>query len=121
MQWQLARAKEHLALTKEEEYQAQLVKWIVDRSFDIDTYKLLAALTLRSAGWDVANAKAAVSRASKRVAPLKYDVLHSARKSKYKAANTYFNEQMNRYYSEQYEVETANIELMTVLQSINHR
>jgi hypothetical protein len=28
---ELARAKEHLALTKEEEYQAQLVKWIVDR------------------------------------------------------------------------------------------
>jgi len=118
---ELVRAKKHLAWIKEEQYQAQLVKWIVDSSFKIDVYKRLAALTFNSATEDIAKAKASVKRASNRVAPLKYDVLHGARKAKYKAANAYFKEQENRYYSEQYEVETANIELMTVLQSINHQ
>jgi len=121
MQDELVRAKKHLAWIKEEEYQAQLVKWIVDSSFDEDAYKQLAALTINSARGDIVKAKAAVTRASNRVAPVSYDVLHGERKAKYKAANAYFNEQKNFYYSEQYEVETANIELMTVLQNINHQ
>jgi type II secretory pathway pseudopilin PulG len=99
---ELARAKEHLALTKEEEYQAQLVKWIVDSSFDIDVYKRLAALTFRSARWDVANAKAAVSRASKRVAAAVPDeVLQKTRQAKYDKADLYLRQQRVIHEAEQ--------------------
>jgi hypothetical protein len=66
---------------KEEEYQAQLVKWIVDRSFDIYTYKLLAALTFNSAGKDIVKAKAAVTIASNRVAAMSDEVLQRARQA----------------------------------------
>jgi hypothetical protein len=89
MQDELVRAKKHLASLKEEEYQAQLVKWIVDRSFDIYTYKLLAALTFNSAGKDIVKAKAAVTIASNRVAAMSDEVLQRARQAKYDKADDY--------------------------------
>ena len=103
MQDELVRAKKHLASLKEEEYQAQLVKWIVDRSFDIYTYKLLAALTFNSAGKDIVKAKAAVTIASNRVAAMSDEVLQRARQAKYDKADDYLRRQRVIHEAEQAE------------------
>jgi len=104
MQDELVRAKKHLASLKEEEYQAQLVKWIVDRSFDIYTYKLLAALTLNLAKDDVVKAKAAVTRATRRIAAAVSDeVLQKTRQAKYDKADLYLRQQRVIHEAEQAE------------------
>lgn len=103
MQDELVRAKKHLVWIKEEEYQAQLVKWIVDSSFDIDTYKLLAALTFNLAGEDIVKAKAAVTRASNRVATMSDEVLQKTRQAKYNKADLYLRQQRVIHDAEQAE------------------
>jgi len=111
MQDELVRAKKHLASLKEEEYQAQLVKWIVDRSFDTETYKLLAALTFNSAGKDIVKAKAPVTRASNRVAAVSDKVLQKIKQAKYKKADLYLRQQRVIHEAEQAEIARKQAEI----------
>jgi hypothetical protein len=72
---------------------ALIIKEFVDRSFTVDGYKLLAALTVNSASEDILKAESAVKRASNRVAAVSDEALQRTKQAKYKAADDYFNEQ----------------------------
>jgi hypothetical protein len=98
---ELDMAKQHLKWINDEEWRAQLVKWIVDSSFEEDVYKQLAALTFNSAGEDIVKAKAAVTRASNRVAAVSDEVLQKTRQAKYNKADLYLRQQRVIHDAEQ--------------------